>query len=494
MLKIFEKYAFAIFVVVAVMLYGLTIRGAVGVPDERDVTYGQIDSGEPFETSQERSRYAIILALYHHGAFNVDAFPQMGTPDVGFINGHYFSFFPPTVSIFALPLYHIGLKIGATQLMVFLISTVFALATGVLIYKYAQKLGLSNIKSVLIAYSFLFATNAWGYSVTLYAHLISAFFVLAGVYVLQFSKEGALKGALIWLFYAFAVFVDFPNIFIYFPIALIYSLRGISIREANNKLKIRISFIQILTPLIFFAGVVLYGYYNYTQFGSPTILSNNLPRVRNLNIIAEAAPELGRNVTGALNTRMLLNGYYTFIASIDRGALFYTPIVLLCLFGFIKLRKKYSEHIQVMSAVPLVCLTLYSMFSDPYGGWAFGSRYMIVAYPYLLLLGGAWFANSKSILTKIIFSIVFIYSVGVSLLAPLTTNVIPPQVEANSLGLSYTYAVNMRMLLDNKLNSFVYNSFLEEKYSALEYYAAIFATVAIFGLLLIWVKGDKKWK
>jgi hypothetical protein len=137
-------------------------------------------------------------------------------------------------------------------------------------------------------------------------------------------------------------------------------------------------------------------------------------------------------------------------------------------------------------------LALYSMFGDPYGGWAFGSRYMIAILPELCLLVGFGLEHfSRNILIKILYSVTFLYSAGVSLLAPLTTNVIPPFVEARVYDLDYTYVINWRMLQNNELNSYFYNHILNKSIPGLVYYGLILTIVCLLGLFLIWLPNVK---
>jgi len=474
-------------------LYVLTIRGNWNVPTHIQIDKELFNNGQAFETSQERSRYAIILSLINDHTFAIDNYASMGTPDIGLIGGHYYSFFPPGASVLAIPLYLLGLKLGATQIFTFLISTIFAFLTILMIIKFAKALGMSWSKAIFAAIAFGFATNAWGYSVTLYAHLISAFLLLGGLYIATIKeRHSIIDSVLFWLLYALAVYIDFPNLFIFLPVALVFTFTGVNFEKIKNKLSVSFKWKYLLTPIVFLALMGLYGYYNYVHFGSPTVLSNSIPRVKDLKTtIKEAAPENGRESVGALNTRNMLNGFQSFTTNIDRGIAIYSPVVLLSIFMLFGAYKKLGTKEKVgLVVVPATCLTLYTMFGDPYGGWAFGSRYMIAVLPELCILAG--FALNhlhKNFAVKLIFTLVFLYSLGVSLLAPLTTNVIPPKVEAGSLGLIYDYRINIRMLNENKLNSFVFNNYANKYVGGWQYYWGIYGLVALVGTTLIWVNG-----
>jgi hypothetical protein len=234
----------------------------------------------------------------------------------------------------------------------------------------------------------------------------------------------------------------------------------------------------------------IYCWTNYANFGDPTVFSNFLPRVRDVTAIQDNLQEAGRDPSSATNTRSMLEGLHSFIVSPDRGLIKYTPIALLFIFGLGYFKDKRRNIEVMLLTIPLVCLLLYSMFGDPYGGWAFGSRYILAVLPELCILAAIGLQRF-GLFAKILYSLVFIYSASVSLLAPLTTNVIPPKVEAVGLGLHYDYSINLQMLMSNHLNSFFYNHVLQAKMSGIDYYSDILILVVLIGAFTIWYPRKK---
>lgn len=489
-----------IFALICFLLFFLTIRGNFGNPSANQIDFTLSSSGKAFETSQERSRYAIILSLVNHGRFDLGEYASMGTPDIGVSGGKYYSFFPPATSILAIPLYLLGVKLNMAQLLTFLVSTIFSVLTMISIYAFTKKQGLANNLSLFAAFAFGFATNAWGYSVTLYAHLLSAFSVIFGLHLItKKSPPTFLNYILVWFVYAFAIFVDFPNIFTYFPIALVASFKMFDVQEVKNYLKVTFKPLLLFGPILLFSFLSVYGYYNFIHFGSPFKMSNTIKRVKDLKDTDLSVPEKGSDAVGALETRSLTNGLHSFVFSTDRGLLIYTPIALLSLFGLFALKNKGKDIKNLLVAIPLVSLFTYSMFGDPYGGWAFGSRYLISVLPelivlavmgldYLLQILKAW----QGLLLKIFYALVFAYSTAVSLLAPLTTNVISPLVEGRNLGLISDYTLNIKMLQSNELNSFVFNNFIGGQVTGVQYYFFILSLVYIVGFYLIFISKPNK--
>jgi hypothetical protein len=487
---------------IIIFLYAFTVRGNTGNPTPSQIDFELNNSGEAFETSQERSRYAIILSLVNYKRFDLGEYASMGTPDIGKSNGKYYSFFPPATSVMAIPLYLLGLRLNMAQMMTFSISTIFSLLTMYMIWKFAKRQGLSSSLSLFLALAFGFATNAWGYSVTLYAHLLSAFCITSGLYLAtkETSKHPFWDNLGIWFLYALAIYIDFPNIFGFFPIALVSFLETLKVTKIEQRIKVDVRFWKLAGPIFLVVLLMGYGYYNYIHFGDPLKMSNTISRVKDLKAADLAVPEKGSDATGILKTRSLLNGLSSFIISQDRGIIFYTPIALLAFMSAFGLSRVSYKTKNLLVAVPAISLVTYSMFGDPYGGWAFGSRYMISILPCLIILGGIGlqgildsYGLPQRVLARILYSLVFIYSAAISLLAPLTTNVIPPFVEARNIGLLSDYRINIAMLNDNSLNSFLYNNYLSNYLTGVQYYFVILIPLLVFGIYLIWAsKGENK--
>ena len=484
------KHAWIIIVGISILMYGLTMRGTIGNPTAHQIEYEQNNAGSPFETSQERSRWAILLSLVNEHRVEIDDNASMGTPDIGRINNHYYSFFPPTMSFFSIPLYLLGIHLGASQLFTFITPMLFTLATMIVLYAFAKKLSFHWSIAVLTALMYGFATSVWGYSVTLYAHAASAFFLLLSIYLVHTSDTRRTRSAIgVWVCYALAVYLDYPNVFIFFPIALMSFSRAFFVRQTPRQYLVNIHFGTLLAPIIFVIALMGYGYYNYVHFGSPTTFSNTIPRVQDLKIVDLSNPEKTKNSGQSLKTRNIVNGLDVYLFSPDRSIVMYSPVILLFLFGLGYLtRRKMPQLELLLIAVPATCFTLYTMFGDPWGGWAFGPRYLMAIMPELILLAGIGLHRfMKNVWVKILYTLVILYGAGVALLAPLTTNVIPPTVEARGLGLDYTYIINWRMLQQNELNSFIYNTYLKHSLSGVQYYAFILAGLLCVLFFLIWI-------
>jgi hypothetical protein len=123
----------------------------------------------------------------------------------------------------------------------------------------------------------------------------------------------------------------------------------------------------------------------------------------------------------------------------------------------------------VTIGIILAIVVPYAMFGDPWGGWAFGPRYLIpasaVICPFITLfldrIRRNWFL-------KILFMAVAFYGAYLASLGTLTTNLIPPKVEAVQLSvpIPYTPEYNRQLLAQNISGSLIFNTFLNQFISA----------------------------
>jgi hypothetical protein len=128
------------------------------------------------------------------------------------------------------------------------------------------------------------------------------------------------------------------------------------------------------------------------------------------------------------------------------------------------------------------------MWGDPYGGWAFGSRYLIPTYA-LLAVGIAFgFSHlNKNWIWLTLFTILFAYSAGVNTLGAITTSTIPTQGEVLSLEQKtgheekYTFMRSWEFLNEkySKIGSksFVYQTIGKQYLNARQYFYLVYALV-----------------
>ena len=150
-----------------------------------------------------------------------------------------------------------------------------------------------------------------------------------------------------------------------------------------------------------------------------------------------------------------------------------------------------------------VNVLLYSMWGDPWGGWAFGSRYLIPVYAILsIFLALALSKHRKNIFVIISFFLLLIYSLSVNTLGALTTSRIPPKGEAKSLEPisnkqeKYSFDRDIDFLIkENKSKSFIYQTYVSKYIPAWKYYLLVFipliSVTTLLTILLRLKKGEE---
>lgn len=482
----------------AIAILGVSVRGIVGNPSAEQLNSISWKENGPFELSPERGRFALLYSMIEHGSFVFPhAIGKFAEPDVAVSHGKYVSLFAPLVSFITIPGYVIGRYFGASQVGTYLVIALFGLLNLFLIRKIGILLGANKWAATASGFIFLFGTPAFAYAVNLYQHHISTFLILLGIYALLRFKNVA--GLLIVFFLcAAAIPLDYPNLFFMAPLGIYALFRTFSVEKVKSRLSIKISFIKLSALFIMILPILFFLWFNNASYGNPLQLAGTLQSVKDIqgtkNLEAvDAARTLAtqkkqKTAVALFKTRNILNGFYLHWISPDRGIIYFTPVVL---FGFVGLLLAFKKKVQmtaVLTAVIGANVLLYEMWGDPWGGWAFGSRYLIPSYAilsiFIALLLTYW---RKKVWFLILFTVVAFYSIAVNTLGALTTSAMPPQVEVLSLekitGIvqRYTYQRNWEFLVSGHSKSFVFQTFLRPYLSALQFYQII--TVSLMGVV-----------
>jgi hypothetical protein len=480
----------------------LSQRGLSGNPSEKELnSFKWIEDG-PFELSPERGRFALTYSLINNRSFQFsDSLGLFAMPDVAVSNGRHVSLFAPLLSFLVIPGYIVGRFFGAAQVGTFAVISVFAIFNFFLIKAIAIRLKANRIAATLGAIVFLFATPAFTYAINLYQHHISTFLILLSIWILMKSTK-AWTLILVFFLCALSIPLDYPNLILMLPIGLLALARIFSFEKIKNKLSIKVNLKKFFTLLIVFVPILFFLWFNQMSYGNPFQLSGTLPRAKELKLTENKKDyasilqpglkyESKKNAIKYFETRNILNGLYLHFISPDRGIIYYTPVILLGILGLFTASKRKIKAVPIFVAIIGVNVLLYSMWGDPWGGWAFGSRYLIPSYAilsiFIALLLTYW---RKNILFLAIFIILFSYSSAVNALGAITTSAMPPQIEVLSLEkLSgrvepYTYKRNWDYLRDGDAKAFIFRTFGRGRLSTTQYYGILAGLIIFTGLSL----------
>jgi hypothetical protein len=435
--------------------------------------------GQPFETSQERGRFALIKSIAEGKTFKLDNFADFALPDISFKDGHYYSVFQPGASVLLLPPYFLGQYFHQPILLIFAFPLLVTILTSLFIFAIANYLKLSKTASFLAAIIFPLATISWGYSTTIYAHAFSSFCIVAGFYFALRSRDrSAWNHLAVWFLYGLSILIDYPNAILMLPVVgymVISSFRreDLSIdKKIAGIVSVRLAFLYTIIPFLLL--IFALGYYNFITLGNWFELAHNYRVTEAVKGITDYRFLLNKT----LDLKFTENGIYTLIFSKGRGIIYFAPILVLSILGLEGLYRKSSRIGNTVVLVILLNILVYASFYDPWGGWSFGPRYLIMSMPFLAILAGESYDQYKrSSIYVIIFAALFISSFSIALLGALTTNLLPPFPE---VGKQVSFLSLLPRLEAGQSSSMIYN-YLQNYFSLplVGYYLAITGFAAI---------------
>src|SRR3989344_222873 len=101
---------------VGLAFYILTLRGVYGNIKGSEIKNNLDQGAKPFELSPERGRFILTLSLAESNSFALTKeLADAAYPDVGYYQGRFYIYFPPGVSLLALPFYHLGKQYNLSQ-------------------------------------------------------------------------------------------------------------------------------------------------------------------------------------------------------------------------------------------------------------------------------------------------------------------------------------------------------------------------------------------
>ncbi len=499
-----SKLLFILILVVSAVLYIATLRGIPGNAPGYLIKNNLDQASKPFELSPERGRYILVLSLANNHRFSLSKeLAEAAFPDVGYIDGRFYVYFAPGISLLALPFYLIGSLFNLGQVATFAAISIFALLNIVVLYRICRDMfKLSIGPSFLAPLIFAFGSIALSYSNTLYQHHVTAFFITSSLYaVWRYRKEEKfswLWALYVWVCYGLAIGIDYPNGVLMLPVMIYLAFSTFPLKQTEKKLTISIRLSGIITAIAFVLITALHGYYNYVNFGSPTKLSGSIIGYKQFLETKEKGTRKGEQLLKKLQSEKNVSGFfqeenipfspYTLLISADRGIFLYAPIYILAVLGIFSVLRKLNSEINAILGTIGVHFFLYSSWGDPWGGWAFGPRYMIPSLAVLSIFIGIWLQKyGKHLWAKLLTLILFTYSSAIAFMGAVTTNAVPPKVEADFLKMKYNFLHNYDFLMSGKSSSFIFNEYFSQIMSLQQYYTILFVTAVVMCYILLFI-------
>ena len=485
------------------------LRGIQGNPTPTDLQQPPWTSG-PIELSPERGHFALTLSMVEDHSFSFSLpIARYVTPDLGYVNGRYVSLFSPGISFLAIPGYVAGRAVGLAQVGAFAVILLFAEANAILVRLIAGQLGANRTAAWMGALAFIFASPAFVYAVSFFQHHVSLFLLLFPLYLLLKFKS-ALVLIPVWLMYGYSIVVDYPNALLLAPVAVLGAVRMLRLERTQAVFRAVFNVRAILTLAAIALPLSLLLWFNYQSYGNPLQINSTVATVKAIDDQGHPTTprELGtsnaqqflqpnqqnKSVANYFDSRNLLNGLFIHLFSRERGVLVFTPVMFLGIAGACVLVKDRPDKLALILSVVGLNLTLYSLWDDPWGGWAFGSRYIVPSYAMMgILIAIALTKLNRNRLFMGVFAVALVYSLSVNTLGALTTSANPPQAEAASLSQisgheeKYSWDRDWDYLRTSGTQSILYRAVGSKVVQPMEYYA-LFATGLSAACLLLLVR------
>ena len=327
-----------------------------------------------FHSVDEVSTFAVTESLVKFGALNTDqiAWTQWVTTQAeaqGFFgrDGHVYSKKGLAISLAQAPLYWLALILPGLGMLqtVSLLNALLTAGTAVLIYAILHALGFSPRTSLLTALFYGLGTIAWVYAKYLFSGTLAGFLLTLTTYWLlthrpQYSPwRLALPGFSAGL----TVLARANNLLLLALFGLYLLYRLITTRSPSQALNLRRLILQLL-PFILGAaaagGILLW--YNGQRSGNPL--------------------QTGYDLT--IFSPNILLGLYKLLFSPLRGLFIYSPLLLLAIPGWLKLRKTQTGLAWLCLGLVGMTVLLFSAWSSG-EGLSWGSRFLVPVIPFLVL-------------------------------------------------------------------------------------------------------------
>jgi hypothetical protein len=378
--------------------------------DDRQLTLGERQSSPVYGLSSSR-RLAVgifffVLAVYtltYVGAFKsnderalfsgIDSFVKRGDFTVNQIYWDYTHVgmrttagdmvpnYEPAQMVAAIPFYLWGRALGAAVQGVMFFGAVIMAAAAALIYLCLLELGYRRRSSTLGAFVFAFATMAWPYSRTFFREPLTVLAYLLAIYAALRYRPPAPR-SLVWPALAgaslgLALTTKQISVVLIPPLvllAVVYEWSRPSGRTlvTGDRTGRAGAAVAALVPLAVF--LLLGRLYNAAVLGGVEVFARDIVDYTTNPQLSQSVPE--RMIRAALGLSV----------SPYKGLFWYSPALILGLIGAVPfLRRRRWEGLAFLMLVGALLLG-YSRYNYWSGGVAWGSRYMLPAVPFLVLL------------------------------------------------------------------------------------------------------------
>jgi hypothetical protein len=348
-----------------------------------------------FKSNDERALFSGIDSFVKRGDFTVNQiywdYTHVGMRTMA---GDMVPNYEPAQMVAAIPFYLWGRALGAAVQGVMFFGAVVMAAAAALVYLCLLELGYRRRSSTLGAFVFAFATMAWPYSRTFFREPLTVLAYLLAIYAALRYRPPAPR-SLVWPALAgaslgLALTTKQISVVLIPPLVLLGIVyesgrpSGKSLVTGDRTGRVG-AIVAAIVPL---AVLLLLGrLYNTAVLGGVEVFARDIVDYTTNPQLSQSVPE--RMLRAALG--LSISPY--------KGLLWYSPALILGLIGAIPfIRRRLWEGLAFLMLVGALLLG-YSRYNYWSGGVAWGSRYMLPAVPFLVLLAApvwAWLIGDNA--------------------------------------------------------------------------------------------------
>lgn len=250
--------------------------------------------------------------------------------------------------------------------------------------------------STLAAFMYALGSYAWAHSRPYYSEICAVLFVVLAWYALLRACRGRMAA---WTLLAgaatgYAALVRMDSIILYPATALL--LLGPVWKAAREKRPRVHPYILFCLPALACGGVLLL--LNVWHFGGP-FESGYADQAEGINF-----------------STPLLAGLYGFLFSAGRGLFFFSPALVLGLYGWITLWRRDRWIMLATLGATLFPLCFMAKWQNWAGGWTWGPRHIFMIHPFLIIPAAFWLASEWNRLRRAVALALMVTGIAVQLL------------------------------------------------------------------------------
>jgi hypothetical protein len=318
------------------------------------------------QTSDGMSMYLLTTSIVEHGSLSIDA-ERTEILSQG-REGKYFTKYGVGQPLLAVPFYLTGVALAkisgipehfTTLFSVSLFNPIISSLVCFFVLLCAHEMGFDHRISLFLPFAYGLSTSAWHYSQDFMSEPLTTLFLLMAFY---FMLRAHFRGENYYFYSGCAIgcaLIVRPASVLAVPCYLIYSL----LREGKEDRWLQRTCYFLIALVPFFFIVLLYNYFRFESLFNFGYSSHGF------------STPLWVGVVGHLFTP-------------GKSIFLYNPILVIAVIGFYNFIKARPHEALLVGLVFLGHLILYSKWECWMGGMCWGSRFLMVTFPYLVLSSG----------------------------------------------------------------------------------------------------------